>query len=72
LAQARLALLSFQAREPQFNQASCAVRGHIANLEIKDCGAAAHMAPKDQPEAIAAAIAGWATSHDLRSQPHPV
>ena len=45
---------------------------NIANLEIEDCGAAAHMAPEDQPEAIAAAIVRWATRHELRSQPHPV
>ena len=56
--------------EPPGIGEACAA--NIANLEIKDCGAAAHMAPEDQPEAIAAAIAGWATSHDLRSQPHPV
>jgi hypothetical protein len=32
---------------------------NIAKLEIERCGIAAHVAPEDQPEAIAAAIAGW-------------
>lgn len=40
---------------------------NIANLEIERCGAAAHVAPEDQPEAIAVAIAGWADRHQLRS-----
>lgn len=38
----------------------------IANLEVEHCGAAAHLAPEDQPEAIAAAIVGWASRHRLR------
>jgi haloalkane dehalogenase len=42
---------------------------HIANLEIENCGAAAHVVPEDQPEAIAAAIAQWADRHQLRSNP---
>jgi len=33
---------------------------HIANLEIAHCGAAGHLAPEDQPKAIAAAITLWA------------
>jgi haloalkane dehalogenase len=33
---------------------------NIANLEVKACGAAGHMAPEDQPEAIATALAEWA------------
>ncbi len=33
---------------------------NIANLEVKACGPAGHMAPEDQPEAIATAIADWA------------
>jgi haloalkane dehalogenase len=33
---------------------------HIANLAIVACGPAAHLAPEDQPEAIAAAISAWA------------
>jgi haloalkane dehalogenase len=33
---------------------------NIANLEIRACGPAGHMAPEDQPEAIAAAVAEWA------------
>ena len=40
---------------------------NIANLEIVECGPAAHVAPEDQPAAIAAAIAEWADRHDLRS-----
>jgi haloalkane dehalogenase len=40
---------------------------HIANLEIENCGAAAHVVPEDQPEAIAAAVAQWADRHQLRS-----
>ena len=39
---------------------------NIANLEIESCGAAAHIAPEDQPESIAAAIAKWADRHQLR------
>jgi haloalkane dehalogenase len=34
--------------------------GNIAGLEVKACGPAGHMAPEDQPEAIAAAVAEWA------------
>ncbi|MGH8986132.1 MAG: haloalkane dehalogenase [Acidimicrobiia bacterium] len=40
---------------------------NIGNLEIVNCGAAAHVAPEDQPEAIAAAITTWADRHQLRS-----
>jgi haloalkane dehalogenase len=40
---------------------------NIANLEIENCGAAAHLAPEDQPEAIASAVVGWADRHQLRS-----
>ena len=39
---------------------------NIAGLETESCGAAAHLAPEDQPEAIAAAIVGWADRHRLR------
>ncbi len=39
---------------------------NIANLEIEKCGPAAHLAPEDQPESIAAAINGWADRHRLR------
>jgi haloalkane dehalogenase len=39
---------------------------NIASLEIERCGPAAHVAPEDQPEAIAAAIATWADRHRLR------
>jgi haloalkane dehalogenase len=41
---------------------------NIANLEIENCGAAAHLVPEDQPEAIAAAITSWADRHYLRSK----
>ncbi|SDH85228.1 haloalkane dehalogenase [Nonomuraea jiangxiensis] len=34
---------------------------HIAALEIAHCGAAGHHAQEDRPEAIAAAVAGWAS-----------
>jgi haloalkane dehalogenase len=40
---------------------------NVANLDIENCGRAAHLAPEDQPGAIAAAIAGWADRHQLRS-----
>jgi len=40
---------------------------NIASLEIAHCGAAGHLAPEDQPEAIAAAITSWADRHRLRS-----
>lgn len=38
---------------------------NIAGLEIRGCGTAAHVAPEDQPDAIAAAVAEWATRHAL-------
>jgi haloalkane dehalogenase len=38
---------------------------HIANLEIENCGPARHLAPEDQPEAIAKAIARWTDRHGL-------
>ncbi len=41
---------------------------NIVNLEIVECGPAAHVAPEDQPAAIAAAIGGWADRHHLRSR----
>jgi haloalkane dehalogenase len=33
---------------------------NIANLEVRACGPAGHMAAEDQPEAIATAVAEWA------------
>jgi haloalkane dehalogenase len=33
---------------------------NIANLKVKACGPAGHMAPEDQPGAIATAVAEWA------------
>jgi haloalkane dehalogenase len=45
---------------------------NIASLEIQHCGAAAHLAPEDQPEAIAAAISSWADRHQLRSSIRPL
>ena len=42
---------------------------NIAALDVAACGAAGHMAPEDQPEAIAAALGGWAGRHGLRSPP---
>jgi haloalkane dehalogenase len=44
---------------------------HIAALEIESCGAAAHLAPEDQPAAIAAAITAWADRHKLRTARGP-
>jgi haloalkane dehalogenase len=41
-------------------------RANIANLDIENCGPARHVAPEDQPEAIAAAISRWADRHKLR------
>lgn len=40
---------------------------NIAGIEVENCGPARHAAPEDQPEAIAAAIAGWADRHGLRT-----
>ena len=40
---------------------------NIAGLEIVACGAAGHLAPEDQPEAIAAAVVAWMDRHGLRS-----
>ncbi|GLW06847.1 haloalkane dehalogenase [Microtetraspora sp. NBRC 13810] len=40
---------------------------HIAGLEISGHGPAGHHTPEDQPDAIAAAVAGWADRHGLRS-----
>jgi haloalkane dehalogenase len=39
---------------------------HMAALDTVACGTAGHHAPEDQPEAIAAAISGWADRHRLR------
>jgi haloalkane dehalogenase len=41
---------------------------NIAALEIESCGSAAHVAPEDQPEAIAAAVVDWMDRHHLRSE----
>jgi haloalkane dehalogenase len=43
---------------------------NIANLEVRNCGIEAHLAPEEQPEAIAAAVAERADRHELRSH-HP-
>lgn len=40
---------------------------NIASLEIENCGPARHLAPEDQPAAIAAAIGAWTDRHALRS-----
>ena len=40
-------------------------RANVASLEVENCGPARHVAPEDQPEAIVAAISGWADRHDL-------
>jgi haloalkane dehalogenase len=40
---------------------------NISSLEIEPCGAAGHLAPEDQPEAIAAAVSRWADRHLLRT-----
>jgi haloalkane dehalogenase len=42
-------------------------KSSIAALEVENCGPAAHIAPEDQPEAIALAVAGWADRHGLRA-----
>jgi haloalkane dehalogenase len=39
---------------------------NIATLEIVPCGQAAHHAPEDRPEEIAAAVSAWADRHGLR------
>ncbi|WP_413990530.1 haloalkane dehalogenase [Labrys okinawensis] len=39
---------------------------NIAALEIENCGPARHVAPEDQPEAIATALARWLDRHRLR------
>jgi haloalkane dehalogenase len=39
---------------------------NISSLEIENCGPAGHLAPEDQPGAIAAAITSWADRHQLR------
>lgn len=39
---------------------------NIASLEVENCGPAYHLAPEDQPEAIANAIAAWADRHEFR------
>lgn len=46
-------------------------REHIASLEVRHCGAAGHLAPEDQPEAIAEAIATWARKVFLCSDSTP-
>jgi haloalkane dehalogenase len=39
---------------------------NVVGLEVEPCGAAGHLAPEDQPAAIAARIAAWADRHGLR------
>lgn len=39
---------------------------HIASLETVSCGRAAHHAPEDRPEEIAAAVSAWVDRHGLR------
>jgi haloalkane dehalogenase len=39
---------------------------HVASLESVSCGEAAHHAPEDRPEEIAAAVSAWADRHGLR------
>lgn len=41
-------------------------RRTIAALDVVGCGPARHLAPEDQPAAIAAVIAAWADRHGLR------
>jgi haloalkane dehalogenase len=41
---------------------------HIASLESVSCGQAAHHAPEDRPEEIAAAVSAWADRHRLRQR----
>jgi haloalkane dehalogenase len=38
---------------------------NIAALEVEGCGPAAHVAPEDQPGAIAAAVVAWLARHRL-------
>jgi haloalkane dehalogenase len=38
---------------------------NIAALEIEHCGPAAHLAPEDQPDAIASAVTSWAARQGL-------
>ena len=40
-------------------------QANIAGLETEDCGAAAHLAPEDQPAGIARAIRAWLQRHAL-------
>jgi len=44
-------------------------REHVSGLEVVGCGPAGHHAPEDQPEPIAAAIAGWLVRHYLSAAP---
>jgi haloalkane dehalogenase len=41
---------------------------HIASLETVACGQAAHHAPEDRPDEIAAAVSAWADRHGLRGR----
>lgn len=41
-------------------------KANIAGLQTQHCGAAGHLAPEDQPEAIADALLAWCRRHDLR------
>jgi haloalkane dehalogenase len=38
---------------------------NMAGLEVEACGSAGHIAPEDQPDAIAAAVVAWASRHGL-------
>lgn len=42
-------------------------RDNISGLEIRGCGRARHIAPEDQPEAIAAEIKSWIDRRRLRA-----
>ncbi|MGG7100130.1 haloalkane dehalogenase [Rhodococcus sp. 24CO] len=40
-------------------------RSNIAHLDVMECGPAGHLAPEDQPDAIASAIVEWTRRHRL-------
>jgi haloalkane dehalogenase len=40
-------------------------KANIAGLQTHHCGAAGHLAPEDQPEAIADALLAWCRRHEL-------
>ncbi|MEU0831201.1 hypothetical protein [Streptomyces sp. NPDC005969] len=62
---ARRAARAWWSRFREETATRCAA--NIASLETVHCGPAGHLAPEDQPEAIAMALTSWAERHGFGS-----